>query len=83
MEYRGLTEIKKEISTKGKCTKIALQAITDFQNKNIKTAKLEITYIDEQELKTLYNALKSLIRRRKTQGQRCKKTKRQTDMKST
>ena len=65
MEYKGLTELNKEIPTRGKHTKIAQQAINDFQNKNINTAKLDITYTNEQELKALYNALKSLIRRRK------------------
>lgn len=65
MEYKGLAELNKEIPTRGKYTKIALRAITDFQNKNIKTAKLDITYTNEQELKALYNALKSLIRRQK------------------
>jgi hypothetical protein len=65
MEYKGLAELNTEIPTRGKYTKIALQAIADFQNKNIKSAKLDITYTSEQELKTLYNALKSLIRRRK------------------
>jgi len=65
MEYRGLTELNKEIPTRGKYTKIGLQAINDFQNKNLKTAKIDIFYTSEQELKALYNALKSLIRRRK------------------
>jgi hypothetical protein len=65
MEYKGLAELNTEISTRGKYTKIAIQAISDFQNKNIKTAKLDVTYTSEPELKTLYNALKSLIRRRK------------------
>jgi hypothetical protein len=65
MEYKGLAELNTEIPTRGKYTKIALQAVTDFQNKNIKTAKLDITYTNEQELKALYNTLKSLIRRRK------------------
>lgn len=65
MEYKGLAELNIEIPTRGKYTKIALQAIIDFQNRNIKTAKIEITYTNEQELKALYNALKSLIRRRK------------------
>jgi len=64
MEYKGVTE-STEIPTRGKYTKIAHQAITDFQNKNTKTAKLDIAYTDEKELKTLYNALKSLIRRKK------------------
>jgi hypothetical protein len=65
MEYEGLTEIDKEIPTRGEYTRVALQAITDFQNKNMKTAKLDITDSSQQELKALYNALKSLIRRRK------------------
>jgi hypothetical protein len=65
MEYKGLTELNKEIPKRGKYTKIGQQAINEFQNKNIKTAKLDITYTNEQELKALYNALKSLIRRRK------------------
>jgi hypothetical protein len=65
MEYKGLTELNKEMPTRGKYTKIALQAINDFQNKNVKTAKLDIIYTNEQELKALYNTLKSLIRRRK------------------
>lgn len=65
MEYKGLAELNTEIPTRGNYTKIALQAIADFQNKNIKAAKLDITYTNEQELKALYNALKSLIRRRK------------------
>jgi hypothetical protein len=65
MEYKGLTEFDKEILTRGEYTKVALQAITDFQSKNMKTAKLDITYSSQQELKALYNALKSIIRRRK------------------
>jgi hypothetical protein len=65
MEYKGLTELNQEIPTRGKYTKIAQQAINDFQNKNTKIAKLDITYTDEKELKALYNALKSLIRRKK------------------
>jgi hypothetical protein len=64
MEYKGLSE-SGEILTRGKYTKIAHQAIADFQNKNTKTAKLDITYTDEKELKALYNALKSLTRRKK------------------
>ena len=64
MEYKGLTE-STEIPTRGKYTKIARQAITDFQNKNTKTARLNIAYTDERELKTLYNALKSFLRRKK------------------
>ena len=65
MEYKGLSELSQEIPTRGKYTKIGLQAIKDFQNKNIKTAKLDITYTNEQELKALYSALKSLTRRLK------------------
>ena len=65
MEYKGLTELNREIPTRGKYTKIGLQAIKDFQNKNIETAKLDIIYTNEQELKTLYSALKSLTRRQK------------------
>lgn len=64
MEYRGLVE-SQEISTRGKYTKIAQQAINDFQSKNTKTAKLDITYTDQKELKALYNALKSIVRRKK------------------
>lgn len=65
MEYKGLTELNREIPTRGKYTKIGLQAIEDFQNRNIETAKLDITYTNEQELKALYSALKSLTRRQK------------------
>jgi hypothetical protein len=65
MEYKGLTELDKEIPKRGKYAKIGIQAISEFQNKNAKTAKLDITYTNQQELKALYNALKSLIRRRK------------------
>jgi hypothetical protein len=64
MEYKGLTE-SIEIPTRGKYTKIARQAIADFQTKNARTAKLDIAYSDERELKTLYYALKSLVRRKK------------------
>jgi hypothetical protein len=65
MEYKGLTELNQEIPTRRKYTKIAQQAIEDFQNKNVKFAKLDITYTEEKEFKALYNSLKSLIRRRK------------------
>jgi len=65
MEYKGLTEITQEIATRGKYTKIAQQAIDDFQSGNTKIAKIDLTYTDEKELKALYNALKSLIRRKK------------------
>jgi hypothetical protein len=65
MEYKGLTELDKEIPTRGEYTRVALQAITDFQSKNMRAAKLDITYFSEREFKALYNALKSLIRRRK------------------
>jgi hypothetical protein len=65
MEYKGLEELNQEIQTRGKYTKIAQQAINDFQNKNTKTARLDITYTDEKELKALYNALKALVRRKK------------------
>jgi hypothetical protein len=65
MEYKGLTELNQEISTRGKYTRIAQQAIDDFQSRNAKIAKIDITYTDEKELKALYNALKSLIRRKK------------------
>lgn len=64
MEYKGLIE-SQEIYTRGKYTKIAQQAINDFQGKNTKIAKLDVTYTDEKELKALYSALKSLIRRKK------------------
>ena len=63
MEYKGLTETT-EIPTRGRYTKIARQAITDFLNKSTKTAKIDIACTDEREVKALYNALKSLIRRR-------------------
>jgi hypothetical protein len=65
MEYKGLTELNQEIPTRGKYTKIAQQAINDFQTKNTKIVKLDIACTDEKELKALYNALKSLIRRKK------------------
>lgn len=64
MEYKGLIE-SQEILARGKYTKIAHQAIDDFQGKNTKIAKLDITYADEREFKALYSALKSLIRRKK------------------
>jgi hypothetical protein len=65
VEYEGPTEINQEIATRGKYTKIAQQAIDDFQSRNTKIAKIDITCTDEKELKALYNALKSLIRRKK------------------
>jgi len=64
MEYKGLTELNKDIPQRGKYTKMSLQAINDFMSENVKTAKLDIDYTSEQELKALYNALKSLIRRK-------------------
>lgn len=65
MEYKGLTELNQEIPTRGKYTKIAQQAINDFQSKNVKTVKLDIIYTDEKDFRALYSALKSLIRRKK------------------
>jgi hypothetical protein len=65
MEYKGLTELTQEIPTRGRYTRIAQQAIKDFQNKNIKFAKIDIIYTEEKEFKALYNSLKSLIRRKK------------------
>lgn len=66
MEYRGLIEIsQQDIPLRGKYTKIGLQAINDFQAKNIQQAKIDISYTNETELKSLYNALKSIVRRKK------------------
>jgi len=65
MEYKGLTELNQEIPTRGTYAKIAQQAIDDLQAKNVRIARIDIIYTDEKELKALYDAIKSLIRRKK------------------
>ena len=57
----AVIEVDEELEKKEKL----IAEFVMLQNKNIKTAKLDISYTNEQELKALYNALKSLIRRRK------------------
>jgi molybdopterin-guanine dinucleotide biosynthesis protein A len=66
MEYRGLIEIsQQDIPLRGKYARIGLQAINDFQAKRLLQAKIDIPYSNETELKSLYNALKSIVRRKK------------------
>ena len=64
IKVKGMKEIK-ERPYRGIYTKVGKTIIREFQKKNHKHAEVNIEYDKPRELLSLYNAIKSLIRRQK------------------
>ena len=64
VKIKSMKEIK-ERPYRGIYTKVGRTIITEFQKNNHKHAEVNIEYNKPRELLSLYNAIKSLIRRKK------------------
>ena len=62
MEYKGLKPVE-DFPSRGMYTKIGKTIIAEFQKSDHSKAEVNIEYKNTRQLLSLYNAIKSLIRR--------------------
>ena len=62
LEYKGLKQVE-DFPSRGLYTKIAKTIIKEFLKDDKQKAEVELEYENTRQLLSLYNAMKSLIRR--------------------
>lgn len=68
LEYKGLKPLKDDVLPRGIYTKIGRTIFEEFQKDVKKHAEIDLKYDKKGQLLSLYQAMKSLIRRKQAEG---------------